>query len=546
MGKCSTSVLVSVPGVKPLNVDTLDAIVDEVTLSWTVESTSPRPRRLELRFATLRQLKSFVFALCFVRYTRGRATGNHGCSLWANISRAARVVEADTDGSYLENLEEIFVQLRSKAQAAQYSFNALPVELIAEIFLFCAPLLHVEEHRRGNGRAMEDTLLQPEPVVVHEGEIDRHRSLFDRGGSPVSHNESLAPFLFELVRTLHISSPHFQLYRLLESVGGSSMATLQLVNILISAPRFESWTPDVPLFRSAPLLHDLTIRGARVFTSAQLSPTFVAAFPWSQLTVLTLKLFVGISVWIPIFSQCRVLRTAHFVVWDDGSTPRYPVAPVALDHLESLRVTFRGGLFETTFFDHFTFTALHTLHITGLMHPNRRQALTVVPALKNLRALFLDVPGLAPCALQSILALHPPLEQFSFIIHHTLAPYAPVFQQLRHDYRLRSLTMYTSSVDDPKDFTAHIVPWVVEQASISECEIRLFGKADILDALRNALTEVGDVDAVDEFMDTDHFDHPFAIFPYSRMISLVLRQSWRASGTTLPCIVSSTALTSVL
>ncbi|KAJ7200042.1 hypothetical protein B0H12DRAFT_1244528 [Mycena haematopus] len=540
MGKCSTSVLVSVPGVKPLNVDTLDAIVDEVTLSWTVESTSPRPRRLELRFATLRQLKSFVFALCFSlgEYLQG----GQSCG-----GRYRRLLP--------RKLEEIFVQLRSKAQAAQYSFNALPVELIAEIFLFCAPsvcrpdrlsapliLLQVCSMWRSIA-AVTAALWRTPSFSLNRSFIDNqdnHRfqiaSWFTRAKSTaialsltveealsLTH-ESLAPFLFELVRTLHISSPHSQLYKLFEGSGGST--ALESITLTISAPHLE-WALHVHLCLSAPLLRNLTIHAERLFISAQLSPTtFVASFPWSQLTVLNLKLFLGTSVWISVFSQCRLLRIAHFVVWDDGSELLYPAAPVALEHLESLRLIFRGGFCETDFFDHFAFAALHTLHITGLMSPHRHTAF--MPTLTNLRALFLDVPGLAPSVLQSILGLHPRLEQFSFVMLAP-SPYAPVLQQLQHDFRLRSLTISSSWEDDPTAFTTQIAPWAIHQASVFESDFRLFGRAEVLDALKNALTEVGDVEAVEEFTVADP-DHPFAIFPYSRTISLVVRRRRHARG----------------
>ncbi|KAJ7260403.1 hypothetical protein B0H12DRAFT_1069836 [Mycena haematopus] len=527
MGKCSTSVLVSVPGVKPLNVDTLDAIVDEVSYPFM-------DRRIHVTPTQAPRI-----ALCDSQ-TAQKASSSP-CAL------AARVVEADTDGSYLENLEEIFVQLRSKAQAAQYSFNALPVELIAEIFLFCAPsvcrpdrlsapliLLQVCSMWRSIA-AVTAALWRTPSFSLNRSFIDNqdnHRfqiaSWFTRAKSTaialsltveealsLTH-ESLAPFLFELVRTLHISSPHSQLYKLFEGSGGST--ALESITLTISAPHLE-WALHVHLCLSAPLLRNLTIHAERLFISAQLSPTtFVASFPWSQLTVLNLKLFLGTSVWISVFSQCRLLRIAHFVVWDDGSELLYPAAPVALEHLESLRLIFRGGFCETDFFDHFAFAALHTLHITGLMSPHRHTAF--MPTLTNLRALFLDVPGLAPSVLQSILGLHPRLEQFSFVMLAP-SPYAPVLQQLQHDFRLRSLTISSSWEDDPTAFTTQIAPWAIHQASVFESDFRLFGRAEVLDALKNALTEVGDVEAVEEFTVADPFDHPFAIFPYSRTISLV-------------------------
>ena len=144
----NTPVSISVPGVDTLLVETLDAIINEVrpysehgakAHSCTQQDDSSFilewPARIELRFETGRDLACFRHALSFVRFVKGRGSEN---DFSAVLGTAATIVEFDADGSYLHNLERLFHEARN-VPPARTSFNALPVELIAEIFILCVP-----------------------------------------------------------------------------------------------------------------------------------------------------------------------------------------------------------------------------------------------------------------------------------------------------------------------------------------------------------------------------------------------------------------------
>ena len=141
---------------------------------------------------------------------------------------------------------------------------------------------------------------------------------------------------------------------------------------------------------------------------------------------------------------------------------------------------------------------------------------------------------LPPSVLQSVIALHPRLQQFSFMIDldYDAAQYASVLHQLLHNYHLQRLVISVAMVD-PTEFTAHIIPWVM-QASAVTCEFVLFGPRRIVDAVKNALAKVEDSDAMERTMDIDLMDHPFN-FLYPKELSLVVR---RVSTTTAPNAVS--------
>ncbi|KAJ7818879.1 hypothetical protein B0H13DRAFT_1922015 [Mycena leptocephala] len=554
------TIRISGVGIKALTLHDLDTIndaeIDRTALSWTVRPGSRHraqlPTRLELRFATLRLLESFLFALSYVRYTA--STSNHSVS----IVKARRVVLAEADDSYLDNLSEIFLDMRA-SPADNCLIHSLPPEMYPLSSSSALPKIRlgVEDHCHRNSWAVADTLLRSWPFifrpsrqpscsngfVVSESEIVRHHPLltvedvqylphetFDVGQNNLA--------FFAPVHTLRISSPHSQLYDLL-GAGGSLMPALRSLSLFILRWDPSKWTR---LCQSAPLLRDLTIQAEGLIVSLRLSPGFISAFQWSQLTVLTLKLDLGISVWVLLFSQCTSLRTGRFIVWNEGPDPHYPAVPIALNHLESLRVTFRGAC-DLTFFDHLTFPAIQKLHVTGLISGLDLDA-AFIPRLPTLDTLFLDVPDLPPSLLENIIRSHPPLEHLSFIVDSGPDHYTAVFQRLRRDYRLRTLAISTSVGDDLEElrvFTEHVVAWAVPQVSTFDCEFRLYGKTKPLDALKNALAGVETVKAGREFVpDVDGFDDPFAIFPYSRTTFLSVCMRSCTDGAAPSCIVSNT------
>ncbi|KAJ7922102.1 hypothetical protein B0H13DRAFT_2317704 [Mycena leptocephala] len=370
------TIRISGVGIKALTLHDLDTIndaeIDRTALSWTVRPGSRHraqlPTRLELRFATLRLLESFLFALSYVRYTA--STSNHSVS----IVKARRVVLAEADDSYLDNLSEIFLDMRA-SPADNCLIHSLPLKSYPLSSSSALPKIRLGVCSRWRTIATETAGLWRIPSFAlgpsFFGHRDNHHAqmalwlarakssaiilsltvedvqylpheTFDVGQNNLA--------FFAPVHTLRISSPHSQLYDLL-GAGGSLMPALRSLSLFILRWDPSKWTR---LCQSAPLLRDLTIQAEGLIVSLRLSPGFISAFQWSQLTVLTLKLDLGISVWVLLFSQCTSLRTGRFIVWNEGPDPHYPAVPIALNHLESLRVTFRGAC-DLTFFDHLTF-----------------------------------------------------------------------------------------------------------------------------------------------------------------------------------------------
>ena len=105
------------------------------------------------------------------------------------------------------------------------------------------------------------------------------------------------------------------------------------------------------------------------------------------------------------------------------------------------------------------------------------------------------------------------------MMRHPPPEYAPVLHKLIHEYRLRSLVIF-ASWGDPIDFTSHITPWII-QASTIPCIFRLFGRPMICDALRNALAEVEDIEAVEVSVD---MDPPLAVYSPLYLRSVVVRR----------------------
>ncbi|KAJ7190541.1 hypothetical protein B0H12DRAFT_1246406 [Mycena haematopus] len=340
------------------------------------------------------------------------------------------------------------------------------------------------------------------------------------------------PSLFPLVHDLQISSPQSQLYDLFGGTDGSNMLCLESISLIISKWKSRNWTLGVRLCQSAPLLRKLTIRASGLVSSEQVSPGFITAFPWSQLTDLTMKLGLSLSVWMLIFSQCTSLLNGAFIVCTRGPDPHFPT--LAFNHLQSLRVAFTGFC-NTIFFDHLVFPAIQKLHIAGLVDPHRHIAL---PTLPHLRSFFLDVPGLSPHLLGNIIGSHPKLEQLRFMADESPDRYAAVFLRLQREYQLRTLTISTPR-DEPHLFTDHVTSLVIKQASAFDCDVRLFGKTDTLDVLKNSLDKVSSIQAILELgSQVDDLEDSFAILPWSLMAFLSVRRCATPS-----CTISLTVQT---
>ncbi|KAJ7033314.1 hypothetical protein C8F04DRAFT_957825, partial [Mycena alexandri] len=249
------------------------------------------------------------------------------------------------DHRYLQGLSDIFLDLRTTHAEVKCPIHRLPVELVSEIFLFCPPsngrparlelpllLLHVcakwravSANTSGLWRTSSFTLGRS--FIDHpENHHAQMASWLARvkaptaslsitvDGSPNVPHEAFRfarhnPSLFTLVRNLHISTPHSQLLNLL-SGGGPALESLSL---LISQRNSMQWPPHLQFRQSTPLLREVTIIAVGLPVS-KVSPGFATALPWSQLTVLTIKMTLTFSIWMLVFKECTSLHTAYFTV----------------------------------------------------------------------------------------------------------------------------------------------------------------------------------------------------------------------------------------
>ncbi|KAJ7033287.1 hypothetical protein C8F04DRAFT_1261099 [Mycena alexandri] len=515
-----------------------DITINKQTLTWAASMGRHQPM-YELRFTTLRLLEAFLFALSFVRYLNAKTIPSGG------LAAARRVVMTAADHRYLQDLSDIFLDLRTTHAEVKCPIHRLPVELVSEIFLFCPPpngrparlelpllLLHVcakwravAANTSGLWRTASFTLGCS--FIDHQGNHHAQMaSWLARAKAPTaslsitvdeSHNVAhkafriarYNPSLFALVRNLSISSPRSQLPNLL---GGDAPALESLSLAIQDDPR---WLRGLRPTQLAPRFYHLPILAEGI--GNRRPPRFLAAFPWLQLNTLTLKINMRFSVWMTVFSQCTSLRAARFIVWNDSR--RYPMVPVTFPHLQSLHVTFRG-ICETSFFDHLAFPVIRELLIVGLppLHPRT----PFIPRFATLRALFLDIPdSLSTPLVEAVVRVHPKLEQLSFIVDQDPDNYTALFQLLLRQYWLQTLTISTPMGDDPADLrrlTRQLTRWAVGQTALG-CEFRLFGKMVALEAFRNALTPLDTVEGeLKLYPAADDFDDPFIIFPYSRLI----------------------------
>ncbi|KAJ7432497.1 hypothetical protein B0H11DRAFT_2260572 [Mycena galericulata] len=549
------------------SVDTIDdANIDRLNLSWSV---SPRywicsrdlPNSLidiQLRFATLKQLETYLFALSYVRYIHGLSS----MSLLSSSLAKARSIVTTADDSYLETLSDTFMDMRI-IRGHKRTVNDLPTEVMSHIFLHCAtskdrpprftiPLLLLRVCSMWRIVAIGTPWLWRRPSFplgpCFFADRDNHliqmafwltrarsssisMSLAVDDAQYTSHEifdiARYSPSFYRRVQTLHISSPQSQLGHLLGGYGDGpkpAMPRLQSLSLVFPTWDLNTWEPGVQLCRSAPLLRELKIQAGGVFTSSRLESGFNTAFPWSQLTTLTIEIDLGVSTWIPVFSQCTALRSGRFIVCSDFHD--FPTPPVTLHHLESLRVTFLG-VCKTSSFAHLVFPAIQHLHIAGFISLDAYAQTVFISHVPTLRTLFLDVEDLPPALLQSLIQSHPNLEQVSFIVDRNPDDYASVFQQLQAD-RLRMLTISTPMGDDIQDlhrFATHATALAIHQASSVGGEFCLFGNATVLAALTAGLEGVESIEVLpDSRRNVDDFRYPFAIFPYSRMGFLRVRR----------------------
>ncbi|KAJ7464950.1 hypothetical protein B0H11DRAFT_1922371 [Mycena galericulata] len=546
-----------------LSVDTLDADIDRTTRSWSISTSSwecpcqlaQLPIRIVLDFVTHKQFDCFLFALSYVRFIDGRSSlGIFSPSL----GQARDIVVANTDGaSSVETLSQHFVNMRG-APGDKCSVHTLPVELISLIFLHCTPfgchrfetpLLLLRICSRWRIIAIQTPGLWRNPSFVvglpYLGHRDNHSSqmaLWLARAKSAAITLSLAvdeeeylphetfdlvrhnPSICHLVRTLHISSPQPQLCNLLGGADGPIISTLQSLCLVISRWSLGSWAVGDQFCRSAPLLRELKIEAGGIggFVLAPLSDAgFITAFPWFQLTTLSLQMVLGTSTWIAVFSQCTSLQIGRFVLMNDRH--HNPRVPVTFQHLESLRVTF--WRFDSAFFEHLTLPSLQELHVSAFMDTERHYKTAFIPRFPALHTLNMDVVDLPQAVLEALVHSHSKLEQLSFFVDGDPERYAPMFQQLHRCYRLRTLTVSIGDdLQDWDEFPERATAWALQQVSATDCEFRLLGSKTILDAMIDALAQVGAVEAT---MKPNPDVDPFVItfYPRQRFLSVARREA---------------------
>ncbi|KAJ7177698.1 hypothetical protein C8R46DRAFT_1212439 [Mycena filopes] len=523
-----------------------DTEIDKENLSWTLLAGHNQSILFKLHFPTLRVLEAFLFALCFVRYI-------HAKELSAlSFTKAHNAILTAANDRYLQDLTGIFVDLRTTNAEVNCPIHRLPVEVVSEIFLLCpsdtqpdrfgSPLVLLQvcagwrtvaidtsglwrtasfvlgrsflAHDKNHHVQMASWLARAKaPTATLSIAVDESYDVLHKAFRMARYN----PSLFASVRILRISSPQSQLPNLLNGGPGSCMPALESLSLI--TPRWNLL--QRPLHRST--VRDQRVLPAGLRLSTRRRPMLLTALPWSQLRTLIIQINIRFSAWLAIFSQCTSLRTARFVVWSDG--PHYPTVAVIFPHLETLSVTFRG-ICETGFFDHLAFPVLRELHIIGL--PPAHPRVPLIPRFASLRTLSVEIPGLHPTLLERVVRSHPNLRQLAFIIDQYPAIYAPLFQLLRREYRLHTLTISTSIGDisrsgDLRRLTGHLMTWAIEQATLG-CEFRLFGNTTALEAFKNVLLQAQNVEGkLKLYPAADDFDDPFGIFPYSRLIFFRVR-----------------------
>ncbi|KAJ7432490.1 hypothetical protein B0H11DRAFT_2260564 [Mycena galericulata] len=536
------------------SVDTIDdANIDRLNLSWSV---SPRywicsrdlPNSLidiQLRFATLKQLETYLFALSYVRYIHGLSS----MSLLSSSLAKARNIVTTADDSYLEDLSDTFIEMRMIRRHTR-TMNDLPTEVISHIFLHCAatqdrpdrfaiPLLLLQTCSRWRIIAIGTASLWRGPSFAlgrrYFADRDNHLTQMacwlSRAKSssislslavddaPYTSDEIFdvaryCPSLFCRVQTLRISAPQSQLGHLLGGHGGGRgpvMATLESLSLVISRWNLQGWSSGFQFCRYSPL-RELTIEVGRPLNPVDPSRTnsmFTAAFPWSQLTTITMQLGLGISTWISIFSQCLSLHEACFTnVWNDGQ--HYSVPSVTFPRLESLRVIFHCFC-DTGFFGNFQFPVIQKFHVAGFMASNIHTRPAFMPPITTLRTLLLDVVDLPQRLLQNIVGAHPQVEHLGFFVCGDLVHYSPMLQRLQRSHRIRSLTISMGEdVQDHDLFTTYATRWAVQQAFVPDSEFRLFALKAILDDVQEALGNVGGMEVSIE----TNVIEPSLSFPY--------------------------------
>ncbi|KAJ7836934.1 hypothetical protein B0H13DRAFT_2368459 [Mycena leptocephala] len=534
-----------------LNVDTVKAVhIDKETRSWTLTAEGSR---ITLCFDTVRIFNAFLFAICFSRWF-------HPCTpapaIMDYLSKARHALVSEPDHHYLITLSRIFVEMRAKVFRARCRIDSLPVEVMSLIFLFCneelsPPLLLSQVCSRWRTIATETPRLWRTPSFVLGLPFFRNRdshqaymaAWLERAGViPVSLSLTVPdieylphqvadvtqynPRFFDRMHNLRVTSPPLQLSNLLGGAAGHAMPELRSVSMNMAHWNPRQWPSDARLFRRAPVLRDLTIDAQGPIMGQRPGPGFMTAFPWSQLTTLTLKLPWGISSWYSVLGECKSLCIGRFIIRHADPLPFYPREPLVLNCLESLRFTFKGS-YDLSFLGRLVAPAIQSLHVTGCIRKPLDVTKPFVPAFRTLKTLHLDVPDLPPRLLKNTVAPLLALERFSFILDDEVVAYTEVFELLLAR-QLWTLAITIAVEEKELDvFIQNVAGWAVQQTRTYDREFRLHSTTKVHHALKEALADEDGVQVRTGFApDADgvDFDDPFDIFPCTRQDFVSVRR----------------------
>ncbi|KAJ6526834.1 hypothetical protein B0H19DRAFT_1084410 [Mycena capillaripes] len=517
-----------------LDIDTLLVDVDRPALSWSLARGSSPP--IELFFIYVKELDDFLFCLSYVRLKQAHSLVEYVAS---QIS--------PPEGKFQNSHVKEFFAMRATIYGI-VPIHVLPAEILSEIFVHHLSLLDKSDHTKSillllrvcskwRVVALETAGLWRSPSFTLGPSFFRHNhrnscsqmlswlkraksemTLFSLTFDDSSYSATQAldasrfdPSLLGAIRALKLSSPQSQLHPFL----GHDLpifSSLETLSLSVPTLNLEPWPIYMKLCRSALILRKLTIETA-CLTSPFYTPGLIAAFPWARLTTLSMKIDLGISTWMPIFSQCISLQTGEFILWDDLDD--YPQHTVAFEFLVSFRASFRH-VCNTQFFAHFDFPVIRELHIAGLVAAGTKAPF--MPTYSTLRVLILDIE-LPNNVLQQIIRAHPLLEQLNvFTDSDGGVPSAVREGRLR---RLRNLTVSTF-ITAPLDrlFVTIMAKWLIETVR-GGCCFRFFGGNAVLRELCVTLNKDKALKASVKFdPHVDSFEDPYERFPYSRFWSL--------------------------
>ena len=310
----------------------------------------------------------------------------------------------------------------------------------------------------------------------------------------------------DAVRTLALSLDQSQL----PTHFGQLFPSLEVLSLKLSSL-------SIVQFRMvAPLLRSLSITARWV---SNLNDGFLRAFPWSQLTTLDLRVQLGISSWIPIFTQCRELQFGRFQLWVDSR--RYSMDTMTLPYLTSLQISFRY-VCDTRFLFHIALPAIQELHISGIFPTGLNSPL--MPDYSTLHKLSLPAE-LPQRLLQPIVERHPNLEQLALFTD--ASSNIPLSIREGHLPKLSKLTISTynvNTVDNIRSFAANTAQWFLTTA-LNGCTFRFFSRKVVLEQLHTILAQEQAMQTSIELdQSMEGFDDPL-LFPYDNFLCVRRRQT---------------------